>query len=163
MTRAGNFHASDNTKIVLILGALFLGISMLDFGGNFAKLDGSSQSYVWDGNYGTTYKRPAVATKNRAISYWAQDISEGYSVPRINDAPASLVEAEQSSGCGLPKPSAGAQVVFVEIYGGYDRAALHFATKRRVERERRRKKNQTNRPGPWRQCRKTGRCFRDRR
>jgi len=91
-----------------------------------ARPDGFPESRVYDGNYGATYKRPAVATEQREKSYWAQDIADGYASPRESDAPARLVAASLSGGCTLPKPSDGAEVVYVEIYAGYDDAPLFF-------------------------------------
>lgn len=106
----------------LALGLLLTGCD------NDAKPEGVAESRVYNGNYGAIYKRPAVTTEKREKSYWAQDIAEGYASPRRGDSPARLVAASLTNGCLLPTPSAEAEIVYVEIYAGYDDAPLYFVT-----------------------------------
>ena len=118
------------------LATLALCIGMAGCGDGNAKPEGSPQSRIYNQYYGAVYKRPAVTTEDRALSYWAQDIAQDYAGPRVKDAPASLAAATLSLDCSLPAPSAEALVVFVEIYGGYDDAPLYFVTDRDIERVR---------------------------
>ena len=124
-------------KGILRLAVLGLGLGMAGCGEDFSRPKGSPETRIYNGYYGAVYKRPAVTTEDRALSYWAQDIAEDYAGPRVKDAPASLAAATLSLVCSLPEPSAEALVVFVEISGGYDDAPLHFFTDNDVEGVRR--------------------------
>ncbi|TQV73276.1 hypothetical protein [Denitrobaculum tricleocarpae] len=115
------------------LGAIALGVLLAGCGDDNAKPEGFPESRVRNDIYGAIYKRPAVTTENRDVSYWAQDLALDYSAPRLSDAPAQLVKARKSAGCSLPKPSADAEVVYVEIYSGRDDAPLFLVTPKDVE------------------------------
>jgi len=113
---------------LLPLASLALGLFLAGCGDDNARPDGLPDSRVYNGNYGAIYTRPAVTTDDRRMSYWAQDIADGYAGPHVNDMPARLVAASLASGCMLPKPSADAEIVYVEIYAGFDDAPLYFVT-----------------------------------
>ncbi len=126
--------------------ALALGLWMAGFGDEFDKPNGMPESRVFNENYGAVYPRPAVTTEDHAVSYWVQDIVEDYAKPRVKDAPASLAATELPFGCLLPRPSDKAQVVFVEIYSGYDHAPLYFVTENDVKTVRRHIETKQKRP-----------------
>ena len=115
-------------SIFLILVAV-----VVNSGNELSKPNRAPESYVYNGNYGATYKRPAVTTEQRSITHWAQDIAINYVLPRIADAPASLVATTLSESCGLPQPSTNAKIASVQIYEGNSKAPLHFVSPKKVQ------------------------------
>ena len=72
-------------KTALIIAGLLLAVFLVNIGDEFATPDGQAESYATSQNYGMVYRRPAVATRDHALSYWAQDLAEGYAGPRVKD------------------------------------------------------------------------------
>jgi hypothetical protein len=108
--------------------AMAMGLLVAGCGDEYAKPDGFPDTHVRDDHYGAVYKRPAVTTEDRTLSYWAPDIAADYAAPDVTDAPAHFQAVRLPPNCALPKPSSGAEVVFVEIYSGYDDAPAYFIT-----------------------------------
>lgn len=111
-----------------LTAGLALSLALVGCNEDFAKPKGFPESRVHNGIYGAVYKRPAVTTDDRNLSYWAQDLATDYAGPRLRDAPAKLVGA-RLAGCSLPQPSEGAEVVYVELYSGFDDAPLFLVTR----------------------------------
>ena len=72
-------------KGILRLAVLGLGLGMAGCGEDFSRPKGSPETRIYNGYYGAVYKRPAVTTEDRALSYWAQDIAENYAGPRVKE------------------------------------------------------------------------------
>ncbi|MDJ0943065.1 MAG: hypothetical protein QNJ30_06355 [Kiloniellales bacterium] len=107
---------------ILLLG---LAVSLAGCEDESVRPQGSVKAAVYNGYYGAVYKRYAVTTEDRELSYWVQELVQDYAGPRVGTAPAQF-EAASAAGCALPAPSEGAKVVLVEVYGGNNELPLHF-------------------------------------
>lgn len=127
------------------LGTVMLGVLLVGCGDGNGKPQGAPESRVHNDIYGAVYKRPAVATEDRQLSYWAQDLAIDYAAPSLKDAPAQLVKVRKSAGCSLPRPSADAEVVYVELYSGQDDAPLFLVPPGDIETLREHTEEETKR------------------
>ena len=88
---------------ILLLG---LAVSLAGCEDESARPQGSVKAAVYNGYYGAVYKRYAVTTEDRELSYWVQDLVQDYAGSRVGNAPTQF-EAASAAGCAIAEDQSG--------------------------------------------------------